>query len=275
MVAEDVAVLRLAGVAAPLAAHVGLGRGELLPHDLRRVVEADVVAEALRHLPLAVEAVDPRRLRQQRLRLGEDLAEAVVELPRHLARQLEVLQLVLADRHAVGAVDEDVGGHQHGIGEERRVDVLRLALRLVLVLRHPLQRAHRRHRAEDPGELGVFGNRGLDEDRALLRIEPGGEPAERHVVDPPRHLGRGIVLRHRVEVHDGEDAGMLVLEAHPVLQGAEIVADVQLARRLHAAENPRHLRRRGLLRRRARPAVLPRVHVRLSRPAGPAGAARV
>ena len=43
--------------------------------------------------------------------LGDDerLAEAVVEALRDVAGELEMLALVLADRYAVGPVEEDVG----------------------------------------------------------------------------------------------------------------------------------------------------------------------
>jgi hypothetical protein len=38
--------------------------------------------------------------------------EQVVEALRHVARHLDVLHLVAADRHAVGVEQQDVGGHQ-------------------------------------------------------------------------------------------------------------------------------------------------------------------
>ena len=47
-------------------------------------------------------------------------AEIVVELDRDVARQFEMLLLVLADRHVRRLVEQDVGGLQHRIGEQRR-----------------------------------------------------------------------------------------------------------------------------------------------------------
>jgi hypothetical protein len=67
-----------------------------------------------------------------------------------------VLHLVLAHRHGVGAVEQDVGGLQHRVGEHAHGHAL-LPRRLVLVLRLPLQLAERRDRVEDPGQLGMFG----------------------------------------------------------------------------------------------------------------------
>ena len=48
------------------------------------------------------------------LGLGDDegLAVTVVEANRDVPGELEVLALVVADRHLVGVVEEDVGGHQ-------------------------------------------------------------------------------------------------------------------------------------------------------------------
>ena len=42
---------------------------------------------------------------------GERVAEAAVEPDREVAGELEVLALVVAHRHLVGLVDEDVRGH--------------------------------------------------------------------------------------------------------------------------------------------------------------------
>ena len=49
----------------------------------------------------------------------EDLdAVLVVEVAGHVAGHFQVLHLVLAHRHDVRAVDEDVGGHQGRVGEQ-------------------------------------------------------------------------------------------------------------------------------------------------------------
>ena len=60
--------------------------------------DVDRVAERLAHLPDAVGAEHDRGLGEDRLRLGERVAVAVVEGADDLARQLEVGGLVLADR---------------------------------------------------------------------------------------------------------------------------------------------------------------------------------
>ncbi len=42
----------------------------------------------------------------------------MVEAQRDVAGQLDVLDLVFADRDLVGVVEQDVGGHEHGVVEQ-------------------------------------------------------------------------------------------------------------------------------------------------------------
>ena len=81
------------------------------------------------------------------LRHLERLAEAAVEALGDVARELEVLPLVVADRDDVGLVEQDVAGHQHGVVEEPGGDEL-LLLGLLLELRHSAQLAEARDRAQ-------------------------------------------------------------------------------------------------------------------------------
>ena len=79
---------------------------------------------------------------QQVLRLDEQIgAEEVVEAAHDLARELEVRDLVLADRHVPRVVHRDVGGLQERIAEEanRRQIAIREVLLLLLVSRHALE----------------------------------------------------------------------------------------------------------------------------------------
>ena len=88
--------------------------------------DVDRVADRLAHLPDAVGAEDDRRLGEDRLRLGERLAVAVVEGADDLARQLEVGRLVPADRHERRLVDDDVGRLEDRVGQQPVVDVVGL-----------------------------------------------------------------------------------------------------------------------------------------------------
>ena len=54
----------------------------------------------------------------------ERVAEALVEAGGDVAGDLDVLALVVADRHLVGVVEQDVGGHQRRVGEQAGGDEL-------------------------------------------------------------------------------------------------------------------------------------------------------
>ena len=84
-----------------------------------------------------------------------------------------MLLLILADGNRVRLVDEDVGSHEHGVGEEPGADRFLAVPGLVLELRHPLQPAHGGHAGEQPGELGVLGDVRLHEQDAALRVDAG------------------------------------------------------------------------------------------------------
>jgi hypothetical protein len=55
----------------------------------------------------------------------ESAAIPGVEAVGDISRQLQVLALVVTDRHLGGIVEQDVRGHQHRVGEQRQADRLR------------------------------------------------------------------------------------------------------------------------------------------------------
>ena len=117
-------------------------------------------------------------------------AVAGVEADREVPGELEVLALVVADGHRVGVVQEDVGRHQHRVGEQARPDRL-LAGALLLELGHPLQLAVGGGALEEPFERGVLGDLALYEERAAIRIEPDGDQADRRCRRSAREAPRG------------------------------------------------------------------------------------
>ena len=106
---------------------------------------------------------------------GDRFGEVVVELDGDVAGQLEMLLLVLADRHVGGAIGEDVGGHQHRIVVEADRGVLAVLAGLLLELGHAVEPAEAGDAVEDPGELGVGEDLALVEDDVLLRVDAGGD----------------------------------------------------------------------------------------------------
>ena len=163
-------------------------------------------------------------------------AEARVEALGDVARELQVLALVVADRDRVGVVEQDVAGHQDRIVEERGGDEL-APLALLLELRHPPELPVARHRREQPGSLGVRLHVALDEDRRPLRVEAGCEE-HRGQVERARPQLLGVVLDgDRVQVDDAEERVALLLRRRVLAEAAAVVAERRVARRLDARED--------------------------------------
>ena len=171
--------------------------------------------------------------------LGDVRGKVVVEFLGDVAGQLQMLLLVLAHRHMRGAVDEDVGGHQARIGEQAERGVLAVLAGLVLELRHAVHPADARHAVEDPGKLGMLHHPALVEDDVLLRVDAGGEEGRgdraRLILEVIMHELRC----QRMQVDHAIDAVGRVLQRDELLDRAEIVAEVEVARRLDAGEDKR------------------------------------
>ena len=135
----------------------------------------------------------------------------------------------------MGAIDEDVRRHKHGVGEQPDAGFDAL-FDFLLVRDGPFQQTHVGYRAEDPGQLGDFRHVRLAEKVALAGSSP-----RRQVIQGDIHgsfAERGGVLGGRQGMVIGNEikALALVLQGDVLLDCAEIIAQVQFARRLDAAE---------------------------------------
>ena len=151
-----------------------------------------------------------------------------------------MLALVIADRHLVGVVQEDVGSLKRRVGEQAGGDEVVLAA-LVLELGHAAEFAVRHIALHDPAEFGVLTNVGLHEQGADLGVEAHGHE---HLGESDRavpHCCSVVVAnRDRMEIDHTEEGVGLVLHLCPVPSGAEEVAEVLLARGLDAGEDAGH-----------------------------------
>src|SRR5215831_9712862 len=87
-------------------------------------------------------------------------------------------------------------------------------------------------------QLRMFDNVRLDENRGSIRIHPDSEPIEGIVDDVFANTFGGIVVsRQRMPIDDAVIAVVRILEAHPVIESSNKMAEVQLPRRPHAAKN--------------------------------------
>ena len=229
----DVADLRIARILPRHPRRIGRRGTELLPDLLGRVEQPDRVAEALRHLGLAVESDDPLGLGEQRLRLGEvglSPAELGVPPPRDLAGQLEVLDLVLA-RRARGRRDR-AGCRRPSAPDTCSSPTGTLSSRCDLSLNCVI-------RSSSPSGVTEFsshwssvcsGTCDCTKSDGALRIDAAGEQADRHLARALRRARRArtspvMACRSTTQMH-----GLVaVLELDPVLHRPEPVADVQLA----------------------------------------------
>lgn len=174
----------------------------------------------------------------------------MVEANGQLAGELEVLGLVLADGHVGGVVEGDVGGLQDRVGEEAELELVFGRgegrggvgqVQLALPLRHAAEVAHGGAAAEDPHELGVLLDAALGEDGAARRVEADGKQAGQHLAATLPQVAGVLLDGDGVQVDDGEEQGCvgrgLILQADPLSQGAQVVAQVGDAGGLDAGED--------------------------------------
>ena len=148
-----------------------------------------------------------------------------------------MLLLVFADRHMGRAIDQNVGRHQRRIGVKTDRGVLAVLAGLLLELRHPVEPAEAGDAIEHPGKLGMLGHLALIEDDVFRRIDAAGDEGRGDLADGVRQFGRILPHRDRVQIDDAINAVVAVLQFDKALDGAKIVAEMQVAGRLYAGKN--------------------------------------
>ncbi len=182
-----------------------------------------------------------RGAEDQRLDDREEIdAEIVVELLCDVADQFKVLFLVFADGHVGAFVQQDVGGHQVRVGIEADGGVFLVLAGLFLELGHAVEPPQAGHAIEDPGQLRVAGHLALVEDDVALGVDAGGQHRGGDVPGVGFQLFRVLPDGDGVQVDDAEQAFVIVLQPHPVANGAQVIAEMQITRRLHAGKNTLH-----------------------------------
>ena len=73
--------------------------------------------------------------------------------------------------------------------------------------------------------------------RECVRIDTRGEKQRGKFADLGAQFIGLLINRDRVQIDDAEDAFVIVLDPDPVSERAQIIADVQVAGRLHARQN--------------------------------------
>ena len=145
-----------------------------------------------------------------------------------------MLLLIIADRDVGGAVQKNVGRHQHRIVIKADRCVLPIPAGLLLELGHAVEPAEPRYAIEYPGKLGVFRDPALVEDGVYFRIDAAGQEGRRHLARGAGQLRRFMRQGHRMQVDHAIEARTRVLQRHEALDRPEVVAEVQIAGRLNA-----------------------------------------
>ena len=243
---EDGVALHLARVLHAQVVRVGVHGHDLLLDVLRLVGEVDAVAKALAHLGLAVGAGQAQAgavLGQNDLRLHQSLPVDGVELMNDLAALLDHGALVLACGDGSGLEGGDVRSLADGVSEEAHRDAGLEVLLLDLGLDGGVAR-----RGGDGDEvhiieaqLGQLRHHGLDEDVCLGGVDAHGQIVQSDLQDVLAHLLRivGVVGEGLcVGDHDIDLVELArVLQPDTLLQRADIVADMEPARRAVARQN--------------------------------------
>jgi len=134
-------------------------------------------------------------------------------------------------------VEHNVGCLENRIDVQSQRDVFEQS-GLLPELRQLSQTRHGGHRAEDPVELGVLSDGGLDEEGALAGIDAAGEQCGGHGEDVLAQKRRIVGHGDGVKIHDTDGyvvAG--ILQLHPLADGAQVVAQMQRSCGLDATED--------------------------------------
>ena len=171
--------------------------------------------------------------------IGKTSPYCAIELAGNVLGHLDVLHLVLADRHDIREVDEYVRCHQDRVGEQADARLQPL-FDLLLVGDGPLEKAHVRDCPEDPGQFGHLRHVGLAKEDGLLGVEPEGQVIQSDVARVLAEDLRILNGRQGMEIGDEVEADALFLEGDVLLDGAEVIPQVELTAGLNAAQKTRH-----------------------------------
>ena len=83
----------------------------------------------------------------------------------------------------------------------------------------------------------MLGHLALVEHDVFRRIDAAGDESRRHLADSVRQFGRVLPHGDRVQIDNAINAVVTVLQLDEALDGAKIIAEMQVAGRLHAGKH--------------------------------------
>ena len=167
---------------------------------------------------------------------GEGVGVDGVEAGGDVAAKLHVLLLVDAHGDYIGLVEQDVGGHQHGISEESGINVVGVLLGLILELGHAGELTEAGEAVEQPCQLGMLLDVGLDVEGVLLGVKTAGHVEGEGLVGAAAKVGGHLTDGDGMLVHHAVEALILLGVGREILDGTKVVADGQVSAGLDAGE---------------------------------------
>ena len=148
-----------------------------------------------------------------------------------------MLLLIHAHGHQIRIVYQNVRRHQYRIGEQAGVHVVGVLGALVLELRHAGELAEHGVAVEHPAELRVGRVVALDEQCDLVRVQAAGDVLGELLHGAAAQIGGYLAHSDGVHVHDAVIGVVVVYHFNPVLYGAHVGAERQIAAGLNAREH--------------------------------------
>tara|TARA_Y100001933_G_scaffold207456_1_gene210656 strand:- start:101 stop:691 length:591 start_codon:yes stop_codon:yes gene_type:complete len=182
----------------------------------------------------------------------------MIEPLSEITAKFHVLSLILAYGNEIGVVEEDVGGHEHGVAKKTGIDgglrpctlmgelhftvvgfggLKTKFFRFVLELGHSLKFPDRGQASQNPCQFGVSDDVGLDELVTFFRIQTAGDILG-HTVEYVLAQSCGSSGgRDCVQVNDAKVAFVIFEHGRPIADRAEVIAQGEFPCRLGAGKD--------------------------------------
>ena len=224
---------------AVLRIRVGDGTLELLHHHFRRIHQqytAGVLILRFGHFGGGVGQAHNTGANLGNKGFGnlEHVAVDAVKAASDHMGQFHVLLLIFAHRHQVGLIQQNITGHQAGIGKQTCIDIICVLGGLVLKLGHARQFAKHRVAIQHPAQLRMLMHMALDEQGVLLGIQTTGNVLRQLLQGSTAQIRRILAHGNGMQVSHKVETIILVGTFCPVLYSTQVRTQSQITRRLNA-----------------------------------------
>ena len=148
-----------------------------------------------------------------------------------------MLLLILAYRHQIRLIQQDIRRHKRRIGKQSAVDIVGIFRAFILELRHAAQLAEHGVAVENPAQLRVLVHMALEKQHIFLRIKTAGDILGKLLQGAAAQVGRILADGDRVQIRHKVKAVKFVRSVLPVADRAQIGTERQVAGGLNAGEH--------------------------------------